>query len=279
MKQVFPLLSRVPGRPGHCQSVKFPGGRHLLGVLLAVRWLTGVPAAQAQPSPRPQPDSALTRQALDLSRSFSRPSWEVLADGLRARPRPVWSYIDAINSSPRHRPYASLRYPVSRRPDGRPLIQPDQRRRPTRQLDNHMFELGLERRQTDFERLRDVLLMHATKVRRIKEAVPVLLFKVDAEGRVEDVLVDKSRSRMGLSKRSRKIILKALEKEKFQALEARVTFRRPQPLQERLHRLHVGPRLGRAGNTTFGWLIYKKVIRYGRCHEAHVVKVPRFWKE
>lgn len=257
------------------------------GLLLAVLPLL---AATAQTTPsqwyqytysrvRFRTDSALTRQAQLLRLDFNRADWATLADKLSARPRPVWSYIGSNTGAWHQAGHKRFYYQV---PGGAASLPPLSRahiRHSSHKFSNEMFELGLERRLSDYERLSDILLTRATKVRRIKEAVPVLLFAVDSAGQVRDVAVDKSRSKMGLTSRSRKIILKALEKDQFRALEARFVFRRPRPAAERWQRLRVGERLGKAGNAGFGWLLYKKVIRYGRCHEEHVERVPRFWKE
>jgi hypothetical protein len=226
---------------------------------------------------RPRPDTALTRQAQQLRLDFDQAGWATLAGELSPKPRPVWSYIGPGVGQWQRAGRRNFYYQVPAA--SLPALRRGHVRHSTKQFGNHMFELGLERRKSDYERLSDILLTHATKVRRIREAVPVLLFSVDTLGQVRDVAVDKSHSRMGLTSRSRKLILKALEKEQFRALEARVLFRRPRPVQERWQRLRVAQRLGRAGNAGFGWLLYKKVIRYGRCHEEHIERVPRFWKE
>ncbi len=218
-------------------------------------------------------DTLLTRQAYRLVQNFDRVGWRGVAAALRTKPRPIWSYIA--------RGPADSQSPIQRCPVYCPLVGesfasvslPALRR-----FNHHMYELGLERRKTDYERLSNELLLRATKVHKLAEALPVLLFAVDTAGRVKDVIVDKMRSKYDLTQRSRKIILHALQASRFRALEASYRFGQPRPFRERLVRLRVGRRLNVAGKTLFGWALYKREVRRGRCGELRYVRKLRLGK-
>jgi len=194
-----------------------------------------------------RPDSALTIQAFRLAQQFKPAEWTLLAAQLTARPRPAASYLGfGLNKSlisslhiipgvhKRHATPAQAAYwHLAKASDplmnkiygyGFGLRLKDEFVSPyaTNRLDRHLW--GLERRQTDYERLSAVLLERATKVRQLEKALPTLLFVVDTTGQVQDVTVDKSRTNYGLTARSRKLILKALREERFRTLEARNLF-------------------------------------------------------
>jgi len=224
--------------------------KHLLLIILLLAGL----AAQAQSAARP--DTLLARQAFGLVQHFDRAGWQGLAAALRPKPRPIWSYIV--------RGQVASQSPVLRLPAYYPLPGDSYVTRVSahgiRRFNNHMYALGLARRQSDYERLRDELLVRATKVRKLQEALPVLLFAVDSAGRVQDVTVDKTRSSYGLTQRSRKIILQALRQSRFRALEARYSFSRPRPFRERLRRLALGQRLSVASHALSGLVPHKRML-------------------
>ncbi len=227
-----------------------------------------------------RPDSALTMQAFRLAQQFKPASWTVLAAQLAARPRPVTSYL---GFGPNKRLIESLRIIASMHRRATPAQTAYWRSHPTpvydplmtriygsgyglrlrdeavsshatSQLYRHLWGLGLERRQSDYERLCAVLRERAAKVSQLEKALPVLLFVVDTTGQVQDVRADKSRTDFGLTARSRKLILNALREERFFTLEARNLFNKPHPWQERMHRLALKRRLARAGRFLTGWL-------------------------
>jgi hypothetical protein len=234
-----------------------------------------------------RPDSALTVQAFRLGQQFKPANWTLLAAQLTAQPRPAASYlgfglnkplipslrlsasVHKRHATPAQQAYwrtyvAQLNHPSPNRVSllnsiygyGFGLRLKDEFVSPyaTNRLDRNLWGLGLERRQTDYERLSAILLERATKVRKLDKALPVLLFVVDTTGQVRDVMTDRSRTNYGLTARSRKLILKALQDERFHALEARNLFNKPHPWQERLHHLEIGRRIGRAGRFLVGKL-------------------------
>jgi hypothetical protein len=237
-----------------------------------------------------RPDSALTVQAFHLAQQFKPADWTLLAAQLTARPRPAASYLGfGLNKSlipslriiptvhKRHATPAQAAYwQTAKSSDvlmnriygyGFGLRLKDEFVSPyaTNRLDRHLWGLGLERRQTDYERLSAILLERATKVKKLEKALPVLLFVVDTTGQVRDVMTDGSRTNYGLTARSRKLILKALRDERFHTLEARNLFNKPRPWQERLHHLELGRRLGRASRFMLGKLpdgVHHRLDRY-----------------
>lgn len=255
-----------------------------------------------------QPDVSFTQQAFHLGQHFNRPGWTQLATQLRIQPRPIEQYLGFAPGLPLH---ASLTYLASVHPlhptpaqvTSWPLYlasAPDMARlygtsfglqfagepaslHATNQLYRHLWALKLARRQTDYERLSAILLQHASKVHKLEQALPVLLFQIDSTGQVQDVNVDATRSTYGLTSRSRKLILKALASERFQALEARNFFNKPQPWQERVARvkaqLRLGQRVSKGSHQLFGGLLYKTVHLPGRCGGTwRQVSRFAFWK-
>lgn len=214
---------------------------------------------------RIQPDTTLMRQARQLRQHFTEAGWTALAAELAAKPGPIYAYLN-MGAGPG---VQLLPVAIDRSQIGRQLPQ----RRSSHQFYRHLRRLNLQRRQEDYARLRAVLLTKATKVRRIEKALPVLAFDMDSAGRVRDVGVDPKRSHMGLTARSRKIILTALRTESFQAREVRYQFRQPRPFQE--WRQRARRRVGRTSYKAFGWLAYKKVKRRGRCATIWYEEVPR----
>ena len=234
-----------------------------------------------------RPDSALTLQAFHLAQQFKPANWTLLAAQLTAQPRPAASYLGfgfnkPLVSSLRlianvHRRHAtpaqdafwrmyvakdgesslnkvSLMNRIYGYGFGLRLKEEFVSAYATNRLDRHIWGLSLERRQTDYERLTAILRERATKVKKLEKALPALLFVVDTTGQVRDVTTDLSRTNYGLTARSRKLILKALQEERFHALEASGMFTKPRPWQERLHHLEVGRRLARAGRVLMGRL-------------------------
>ena len=238
-----------------------------------------------------RPDSALTMRAFRLAQQFKPADWTLLAAQLTSRPRPAASYLGfglnkTLISSLRiipgvHKQHATpaqaAYWHLAKASDplmsriygyGFGLRLKDEFVSPyaTNRLDRHLWGLGLERRQTDYERLSAVLRERATKVKKLEKALPVLLFVVDTTGQVQDVMTDGARTNFGLTARSRKLILKALREERFHALEARNLFYKPRPWQERLHHLELGRRLSRAGRVILGKLpdgVHHQLDRYG----------------
>jgi hypothetical protein len=240
-----------------------------------------------------RPDSALTMQAFRLAQQFKPTYWTLLAAQLTARPRPAASYLGFGLNKPlisslriisnvhnRHATPAQNAYwhlhvvtpndPLMNRIYGygfglrlkEEFVFPHAANR----LGRHLWGLGLERRQTDYERLSAILRERATKVKKLEKALPVLLFVVDTTGQVQDVMTDGTRTNFGLTARSRKLILKALREERFHALEARNLFNKPRPWQERMHHLELGRRLVRAGRVILGKLpdgVHHQLDRYG----------------
>lgn len=117
-----------------------------------------------------------------------------------------------------------------------------------------------ERRLADYEQLSQLLLTRATKVRRIKEAVPLLVLKVDSAGYVKGVDVDRARTHFGLTTRSRKIILQTLRDNDFRVREAYDYFQQPRPLHEKLvaTRYQLSAASRSASRFLFGWALYHK---------------------
>jgi len=255
-----------------------------------------------------QPDVSLTQQAFRLGQQFTRPGWRQLAAQLRTQPRPVERYLGFAPDLPLRTSltYLATVHPLHPTPGqvaSWPLYlasAPEMARlygtgfglqfagepaslHATNQLYRHLWELKLARRQTDYERLSALLLQHATKVHKLEQALPVLLFKVDSTGQVQDVNVDGTRSTYGLTSRSRKLILKALASERFQALEARNFFNKPRPWQERVARvkaqLRLGQRVSKGSHQLFGGVLYKTVHIPGRCGGTwRQVSRFAFWK-
>jgi hypothetical protein len=122
---------------------------------------------------------------------------------------------------------------------------------------------------------------------------------------VVDVGVDGSRTRTGLTRRSRSLMLKALRGEQFRLPARQYTIttkatnyrpvvrhslKEPRPLAEKLHRLSLSYRVRQLGKGLV-WaagpvrlpvraLLYRKVALYGRCHEFRGYGwVPRFWRQ
>jgi|GEM_PF-4692351 len=228
-----------------------------------------------------RPDSALTMQAFHLAQQFKPANWTLLAAQLTARPCPASSYLGfgfnrplvtslrlIANTHRRHAtPVQAEFWRLHAGQSNDPLMNriygygfglrlEDEfvSAHATNRLDRHLWGLSLERRQTDYERLAAILRERATKVKKLEKALPALLFVVDTTGQVRDVMTDASRTNYGLTTRSRKLILKALQEERFRALEAPGRFTKPRPWQERLHHLEVGRRLARAGRFVMGRL-------------------------
>lgn len=215
---------------------------------------------------RAAPDSVLIGQARQLCQHFTEDGWANLAAELAARPAPVYSYLN-LRPAPTTR--LLVPYPLTRSHTGTPL--PD--RRSTRLLHQHLRRLSLQRRQQDYARLSAVLRTKASKVRQLEKALPVLQFTLDSAGRAQDVSVDPKRSHMGLTARSRKLILTALRTENFQAREVRYSFRQPRPFEE--WRRRASRQVGHVSYKAFGWLVYKQVKRRGRCATVWYEEVPR----
>ncbi|MBG8554855.1 hypothetical protein [Hymenobacter guriensis] len=230
--------------------------------------LTNPAKGQMRAYVRTAPDTVLIRQALELCQDFNEPAWETLAAALRTKPGPVSSYLNMRAVYNKLYGGYSVPIPVTR---GGGYTRP--RRRHVRQLTRHLNELNLERRQGDYARLSNILLEKASKVRQIRKAIPVLEFEVDGDGRVQDVWVDEQQSKMGLTKRSRKIILNALHDEDFQVRESHSRFSKPRPFRE--WRQRTGRHAGHTIYKLFGWIAYKKVKRRGRCGEIFYTEEPR----
>ena len=276
--------------------------------------------AQSHPA-RPSLDSALTRQVYAMGPRVSEAEWADVASGLQFRQQPVWFGIG--------RGYVSLRSrmlycPLNLDGSERIMLSGIYSYRPhplsnnhwlrysgthrwlasagLRQLNNYMDNLDLERRQSEYERLSMVLREKASKMRKLEAALPVLVFALNDEGKVMDVTVDPSRTKQGLTRRSRGILLKALRDERFRlpARQYTVTTKatryqpagrfaleEPRPMAEKLQRLSLGYRAKRLGQG-LAWvatplrlpvkaLLYKKLTLHGRCGETRIEWVPRFW--
>ncbi|MDO7875538.1 hypothetical protein Q5H93_12410 [Hymenobacter sp. ASUV-10] len=239
--------------------------------------------------PVTHPDVALTQQAFRLGQHFDQAGWETLAAGLRLKSHPIHSYLGfypnhSLQSSllllakllPLHPTAAQvefvrtlpptaggLRYRIYGNGFGEEFVGEPVSGRDVHQLYKQLDKLVLERRQTDYERLSDVLLRRATKVRKLKEALPVLQFMVDSTGQVLDVTVDKKRTKMGLTARSRKIILTALRNERFRALEARRVFTKPRPFAEKVH--HASSRLANTAHRLIVGIHFRRQYALDRC--------------
>ncbi|MGI4762941.1 MAG: hypothetical protein ACRYF0_19675 [Janthinobacterium lividum] len=238
-----------------------------------------------------RPDAGLTRQAFRLSQHFTQPAWTGFAAQLGSLPQPVESYLGFTSDEPL---YSTLRYLGGKPRYWRQYTTPEQllaRQRElatgpfgqhyglgqgfqlsqpvswhaTNQFYRHLWAVQLERRQTDYERIESILQARHVKVTKLKQALPVLLFKLDSTGRVEGVDADPLRTTYGLTARSRKLIIKALSAERFHALEARNIFNKPHPWQERLARLSMGRRFSTAGHFLIGWLPVKRKPYEDKC--------------
>jgi len=267
--------------------------------------------AQAQQRPRPALDSALTRQAYALGPDVERAEWDEFSAALRFRTKPVWHGVGSGVVGLRER---QLRYPSNLNSgDQTPLHLNHWLRHgsgygwhPTaglRELNNRMDNLDLERRQVEYERLGMVLREKASKMRKLEDALPVLVFALDDNGKVVDVGVDPNRSKTGLTRRSRSIMLKALRDERFR-LPARQyqvypkadyrnpvvlhPLEEPRPGSEKLQRLglhyrvrRLGQGVGRASRAVvlpLRPLLYRKVISSTCRGGTRVHWVPRFWR-
>jgi hypothetical protein len=252
-----------------------------------------------------RPDATLTQQAFRLSQHFTQPAWTGFAAQLSSLPQPVESYLGFAPDKPL---YSTLRYLGGRPRYWRQYTTPEQllaRQRElatipagqryglgpgfelsqpvswhaTNQFYRHLWAVQLERRQTDYERIEAILQAQHVKVTKLKQALPVLLFKLDSMGRVEGVGTDPSRTTYGLTARSRKLIIKALSAERFHALEARNMFNKPHPWQERLARLSMGRRLSTAGHFLTGWLPAKRKHYEDKCGPVtDKIKKRSFWR-
>lgn len=255
-----------------------------------------------------QPDVSLTQQAFRLGQHFTRPGWTQLAAQLRTQPRPVEEYLGfAPNLALR----TSLTYLASVHPlhptpaqvtswpsylasapamaqlygtsFGVQFVGEPASLHATNQLYRHLWSLKLARRQSDYERLQAILRQRAAKVHKLDQALPVLLFQIDSTGQVRDVNVDATRSTYGLTSRSRKLMLHALQAERFHALEARNFFNKPRPWQERVARvkaqLRLCQRVSKGSHQLLGGLLYKTVHVPGRCGGTwRQVSRFAFWK-
>lgn len=289
--------------------------RYSLRVLLA-GLLPGLLAlaspAMAQLGYRPALDSALTRRAYALGPTLQPAEWANFSAKLRDRLEPVWTGIGGGVVGLRGR---TLRYPGNldfnnREPEyyglNHWLQHPGSYRwhpKPAlRQLNNRMDNLDIERREVEYERLSMVLREKASKMRKLEAALPVLLFALNDNGQVVNVSVNSSRSKTGLTRRSRGLLLKALRDERFRLPTAQyqVTskannyrpvvlhpLQEPHVLHEKLQRLSLGYRarqMGRglawAGRTVavvpVRGLLYHKVI-VSHCRGSRTFWAPRYW--
>lgn len=254
------------------KAAKFLYFRSMKLSLLFVLLLNMLSAAAQKPSPdvgaiygypKTHPDSALTRQAFRLGQHFDEAGWETLAAVLQPKPQPVGTYLGfypnhylqssllllstLLPPSPSAKQVAficsleptvgGLRHRLYGNGFGEQFIGASVSRKAVDQLYSHLGKLSSQRLQSDYDRLSDILLRRATKVRSIKEALPVMKFMVDSTGWVQDVAVDTKRTKMGLTQRSRKIILTALRDERFRALEARRVFTKPRPVAAKVHHI------------------------------------------
>ncbi|WP_201978202.1 hypothetical protein [Hymenobacter rubidus] len=274
--------------------------------------LSAASPATAGPNPgRPGLDSALTRQVYALGPVFDVPKWEAVSATLRFRAQPVWTGIGSGYVSLRDR---LLRCPTNLDSGSKHPLAGNYwlhyggpyRWQPTaalRQLNNQMDNLDLDRRAVEYERLSMVLREKASKMRKLEAALPVLVFALDSVGKVVDVGVDPNRTKTGLTRRSRSLMLKALRDQRFRlpARQYTVTTKathyrpavrhaleEPRPLDEKLRRLSLGYRAKRLGQALV-WaaapvrlpvraLLFRKTARYGRCHTFMGYEwVPRFW--
>ena len=255
-----------------------------------------------------QPDVSLTQHAFRLGQHFTRPGWTQLAAQLRTQPQPVDQYLGfapglALRTSliylatvhplhPTPAQVASWPTYLASAPAmaqlygtsfGLQFTGEPASLHATNQLYRHLWALKLVRRQTDYERLSAILQQHSSKVHKLEQALPVLLFQIDSTGQVQDVNVDATRSTYGLTSRSRKLILQALASERFHALEARNFFNKPQPWQERVARvkaqLRLGQRVSEGSHQLFGGALYKTIHVPGRCGGTwRQVSRFAFWK-
>lgn len=281
----------------------------LVGLVLSL--LAMARPAASQPGYRPALDSGLTRRAYALGPTLEPAEWAGFSAPLRYRKQPVWSGIgggvvglrgrtlrypgnlDFTNREPQY--YSSnhwLQQPASYRWHPKPAL---------RQLNNRMDNLDIERRQAEYERLSMVLREKASKMCKLEAALPVLLFTLNDDGQVVGVDVNHTRSKTGLSRRSRGMLLKALRGERFRLptaqyeVTSKATNYRPavvHPLQEphvlleKLQRLSLGYRarqLGRgvawAGQTAalpVRGLLYHKVT-VSVCRGSRTFWAPRYW--
>ncbi|MCI1187063.1 hypothetical protein MON38_06500 [Hymenobacter sp. DH14] len=274
-------------------------------------WAVGA-HAQAQ-RPLPTLDSALTRQVYALGPDFDQARWAGLSPTLRFRAQPVWAGVGSGYVSLRDR---LLRCPTNLDSGSKHPLAGNywlhyggpsrwQATAALRQLNNQMDNLDLDRRAVEYERLSMVLREKASRMRKLEEALPALVFALDEAGKVVGVTVDPTRTKSGLTSRSRGLMLKALRDERFRLPARQYTvatkathyrpvvrhaLEEPRAFNEKLHRLSLGYRAKRLGQGLV-WastplrlpvraLLYRKTARYGRCHTfMGYVWVPRFWPQ
>jgi hypothetical protein len=308
----------------------------LFACLASTALLLAAGSATASPGPGRLPlDSALTRRAYALGPVLGRAEWEEFAAPLRDRLQPVWAGIGHHEVGLRGR---YLYCPANVNSGARSLLSLNQwvKAKPARhgwtasealqqfgqlqfdlkphyhggwkttaglrQLNNHMDDLDLERRAVEYERLSMVLREKASKMRKLEQALPVLVFTLGENGQVMGVGVDATRTKTKLSARSRSLLLKAVRNERFR-LPARsyqvaikntnfqpVTvypLEQPHPFHEKLARLALGYRarqvvggvawVSRPVVLPLRGLFYRKVTLHGRCGETRTEWQPRFW--
>ena len=292
--------------------------------------------ATAGPKPgRPPLDSALTRRAYALGPALDRAEWEAFSATLRDRIQPVWSGIGhhvvglrgrylycPNNLIATERNQLGVCQWVKSKPTGygwtpsQALMQfshlqfdlkPQHRGHlkvtaGLRQLNNRMDDLDMERRAVEYERLSMVLREKASKMRKLEQALPVLVFTLNDEGQVVGVGVDATRTKTTLSGRSRGLLLKAVRNERFRlpARQYQVTSKKtnfqpmvvhpleqPRAFREKLARLALGYRarqvvggvawLSRPVVLPLRGILYRKVIMHGHCGDTRTEWVPRFW--
>ncbi|MBO2008078.1 hypothetical protein [Hymenobacter negativus] len=320
-------------------STPLRSSRVSLVACLAGAWLVSMAAAHpatASPNPgRPALDSALTRRAYALGPELERAEWDEFSQTLRYRTQPVWAGIGnhAVGLRGRNL-YCPNNLSVGERnqlgfnqwvkykstgygwtPNSALMqfshLQFDLKPRNRghwkttaglRQLNNYMDDLDLERRAVEYERLSMVLREKASKMRKLEQALPVLVFTLSDNGQVVGVGVDATRTKTKLSSRSRGLLLKAVRNERFRlpARQYQVTTKKtnfqpmtvhpleqPRPFREKLARLALGYRarqvvggvawVSRPVVLPLRGLLYRKTVLHGRCGETRIEWIPRFW--
>jgi hypothetical protein len=294
-------------------------------------------SALAGPNPgRPSLDSALTRRAYALGPQLDRAEWDEFSQTLRYRTQPVWAGIgkhavglrgrtlycpNNLSTSERNQldlnhwtsyrrtsygwtpnralmQFSHLQFDLKPRSRGHVKITAG-----LRQLNNRMDDLDLERRAVEYERLSMVLREKASKMRKLEQALPVLVFTLDENGQVVGVGVDATRTKTKLSSRSRGLLLKAVRNERFrlparqyQVATKKTNFQpvvlhpleQPRPFREKMARLALGYRarqvvggvawVSRPVVLPLRGVLYRKVTLHGRCGETRIEWMPRFWQ-